>query len=62
MIFWSQKKDKKSNLYSTWFHFYKGALLKNRVFFKLAELWMTHYDDAILTINKEDFMAAQKFR
>ena len=43
------------------FHFYEGAPLANRTFFKWAEMWMAHYTDAIITINEEDYKAAQKF-
>ncbi|MFL2060979.1 glycosyltransferase family 4 protein [Marinilactibacillus psychrotolerans] len=44
------------------FHFYKGASLINRTLFKLAETWMAHYTDAIITINKEDYQAAMRFK
>lgn len=43
------------------FHFYKGAPFINRTVFKWVEMWMAHYTDAIITINKEDYHAAQKF-
>lgn len=41
--------------------FMRGAPLANRTFFKWAEMWMAHYTDAIITINEEDYKAAQKF-
>lgn len=44
------------------FHFYKGAPLINRTLFKWAEMIMAHFTDAIITINQEDYMAAQKFK
>ena len=44
------------------FHFYNGAPLINNTLFKWVERWLAHYTDAIITINKEDFEAAQKFR
>lgn len=44
------------------FHFYKGAPLVNRTLFKWAEMWMAHYTDAIITMNKEDYKAAKRFR
>lgn len=44
------------------FHFYNGAPLINNTLFKWAERWLAHYTDAIITINKEDFEAAQKFK
>lgn len=44
------------------FHFYKGAPLFNRTVLKWIEKWLAHYTDAIITINQEDFEAAQKFK
>lgn len=44
------------------FHFYKGAPLINRTLFRWAEQWMAHYTDVIITLNKEDYEEAQKFR
>jgi len=44
------------------FHFYKGAPLFNRTILKWIEKWLAHYTDAIITINQEDFEAAQKFK
>ena len=44
------------------FHFYKGAPLINRTIFKWAEMIMAHWTDAILTMNKEDYKNAQKFK
>ena len=44
------------------FHFYKGASLINRTIFKWAEMWMARYTDAIITMNEEDYQAAQKFK
>lgn len=44
------------------FHFYKGAPLFNRTVLKWIERWLAHYTDAIITINQEDFEAAQKFK
>ena len=44
------------------FHFYKGAPLINRTIFKWAEMWMARYTDAIITMNEEDYQAAQKFK
>lgn len=42
------------------FHFYKGAPLVNRTIFYWIEQWMAHYTDLLITINKEDFEAAQR--
>ncbi|MFC3748199.1 glycosyltransferase family 4 protein [Paenibacillus sp. GCM10012306] len=44
------------------FHFYKGAPLINRTVFKWAEQIMARYTDAIITMNREDYEAAQKFK
>lgn len=44
------------------FHFYKGC---NRFLYKIfqrIESWLAQYTDAIVTINKEDYEAANKFR
>lgn len=44
------------------FHFYKGASFINRTLFKWAEMLLAKDTDAIITINKEDYEAAQKFK
>lgn len=44
------------------FHFYKGAPLINRTLFKFVEKYLAHYTDSIITINKEDYEAAKKFK
>ncbi len=44
------------------FHFYKGAPLINRTILKWAEQWMARWTDAIITMNREDFEAAKKFK
>ena len=44
------------------FHFYKGASKKNWLIYYPIEKWLAHYTDAIITINKEDYEAAQKFK
>lgn len=43
------------------FHFYKGCLLKNKLIYQTAETFLARYTDAQITINREDFAAAQKF-
>lgn len=43
------------------FHFYKGCPLKNRLIYQTAETFLARYTDAQITINREDFAAAQKF-
>ena len=44
------------------FHFYKGAPLFNNTILKLVEYILALYTDVIITINQEDFLAAQKFK
>lgn len=43
------------------FHFYKGCPLKNRLIYETAEKFLARYTDAQITINQEDFTAAQSF-
>lgn len=44
------------------FHFYKGAPAKNWIVFYTAEKLLARYTDTIITINREDYEAAQKFK
>ena len=44
------------------FHFYKGAPLFNRTVLKCAEKIMARWTDAIITMNREDYEAAKKFK
>lgn len=44
------------------FHFYKGSPLLNRTLFKFIEKWMARNTDCLITINQEDYEAAQKFK
>lgn len=44
------------------FHFYKGAPIVNNTILKWAEMVMARWTDAIITMNKEDFHAANKFK
>lgn len=44
------------------FHFYKGAPLFNRTVLKWAEKWMARYTDVIITMNKEDYESAKRFK
>jgi glycosyltransferase EpsD len=41
-------------------HFYKGAPIKNWLVYYNIEKWLGHYTDCIITINKEDYITAQK--
>lgn len=42
------------------FHFYKGAPIKNWVFFYPMEKLCAHFTDVLITINKEDYQLAKK--
>lgn len=44
------------------FHFYKGNDWYKNIIFKTAEGIMARFTDAIITINKEDYEAAKKFK
>lgn len=44
------------------FHFYKGAPLINNVIYKYVEKFLAKYTDVLITMNKEDFEAANKFK
>lgn len=44
------------------FHFYKGAPLKNWIFFYPAERLLARITDHMITINREDYTRAEKFR
>lgn len=43
------------------FHFYKGAPLKNWLFYYTAEKLLAHKTDMLITINREDYNRAKKF-
>lgn len=43
------------------FHFYKGAPLVRRLFYYYIEKFLSLYTDALITINEEDYKAAQNF-
>lgn len=44
------------------FHFYKGAPLFNKTLLKWIEKILAHWTDAIITMNKEDYESASKFK
>ena len=44
------------------FHFYKGSPLINRTIFKFIERRMAHKTNCLITINQEDYEAAQSFK
>ena len=43
------------------FHFYKGAPIINRFLYYCIEKFLSLYTDALITINEEDYHAAQNF-
>ena len=44
------------------FHFFKGAPLRNWLIYYPVEKWLARHTDALITINSEDYTAAQRFR
>lgn len=44
------------------FHFYKGAPFINWLFYYNIERFMAHFTDCLITINEEDYYAAQNFK
>lgn len=44
------------------FHFYKGAPLMNWLIYYPVEKWLSRYTDVLITINKEDYEYAKKFK
>lgn len=44
------------------FHFYKGAPVKNWIIYYPIEKWLAKKTDAIITINKEDYERAKRFK
>lgn len=42
------------------FHFYKGAPLKNWLFYYPAEIICAHFTDTLITINQEDYVLAER--
>lgn len=44
------------------FHFYKGAPLINWLLYYPVEQFLARYTDVLITINKEDYQRAQKFK
>lgn len=56
-------KNKPYTIYTAHgFHFYKGAPLLNWLLYYPAEKFLAHKTDYIITINKEDYDRAKKFR
>lgn len=44
------------------FHFFKGAPIFNWLLYYPAEKWLARFTDVLITINKEDYAIAQKFK
>jgi len=44
------------------FHFFKGAPMINWLVYYPIEKWLSRYTDVLITINKEDFEYAKKFK
>ncbi|SDB38404.1 Glycosyltransferase involved in cell wall bisynthesis [Pseudobutyrivibrio sp. YE44] len=44
------------------FHFFKGAPLKNWIVFYNVEKWCSKFTDMLITINREDYGHARKFK
>ncbi|OAT80990.1 glycosyl transferase family 1 [Bacillus sp. MKU004] len=44
------------------FHFFKGAPIKNWLLYYPIERWLARFTDVLITINKEDFYRAKKFK
>lgn len=44
------------------FHFFKGAPLRNWLIYYPVEKYLSRYTDVLITINKEDYNRAKKFR
>ena len=59
----ARKNNVKTTIYTAHgFHFYKGAPLINSILYKNVEKFLARYTDILITINKEDFEAAKKFK
>lgn len=44
------------------FHFYQGAPRLTAMIYRMAEAYLAKYTDILVTINKEDYASAKKFR
>ncbi|MBD5312403.1 MAG: glycosyltransferase family 4 protein [Bacteroides sp.] len=44
------------------FHFFLGAPFFYRIVLRNVEKWLAHYTDVLITINEEDYKAAQQFK
>ncbi len=58
----ANKKGTKITYIAHGFHFYKGGSRLNNLIYKAIESFAAHFTDSLVTINKEDFESAKKFR
>ncbi|WP_346934841.1 glycosyltransferase family 4 protein [Clostridium sp.] len=58
----TRKKGTKVIYTAHGFHFFKGAPIKNWMLFYPIEKYCARYTDTLITINKEDYGIAQKFK
>jgi glycosyltransferase involved in cell wall biosynthesis len=58
----ARKKGTKVVYTSHGFHFFKGAPLINWFAYYPVERWLARYTDVLITINKEDYEFAKKFK
>ena len=58
----ARKKGTKVIYTAHGFHFFKGAPLVNWLAYYPAERWLSRYTDVLITINKEDYKLAKKFK
>jgi glycosyltransferase EpsD len=58
----TRKKGTKVIYTAHGFHFFKGAPLVNWLAYYPAERWLARYTDVLITINKEDYEIAKKFK
>lgn len=58
----ARKKGTKVVYTAHGFHFYKGAPLLNWLVYYPIERWLARYTDVLITINREDYARAQKFK
>lgn len=58
----ANKKKTKVTYIAHGFHFYNGGSKLNNLIYKSIEGFAAHFTDSLVTINKEDFEAAKKFK
>lgn len=58
----ARKKGTKVYYTAHGFHFYKGAPVINWLVYYPVEKWLARYTDVLITINKEDYERAKKFK